>query len=397
MSLDNSEFYMLFIVGLIIVVGFAAGKLFQRLKIPRVAAFIVIGLIFGSTGVISSSMLEGLRPIIDLAFGFIGFTVGVEVNFQEIPTGSKRFFLILTCQAIAAFAFVAALFYIVSGQFYLALIFGALATTTSPAATIEVIREYCAKGELTQMVVFIVALGDIIAVLVFNFVLIYAAPQFAWDLITVLTPLIETAFALLLGGLLGYVIVKVEVLFKDDVEWIVITIGAVLLCTGISQIFGFSSILSNMALGIAMENCAPAELKIFEEKLDFIIFPLFISFFVLTGAHLNLAIIVAVGFLTGLYIIARTGGKILGAYGGAKLVRKPPQINNYLGIAILSQAGVALGLAYLASSHLTMLGNADGGLLIFNVITAAVVIMEFVGPLGVKFSLQSAKECQFEP
>jgi Kef-type K+ transport system membrane component KefB len=178
----------------------------------------------------------------------------------------------------------------------------------------------------------------------------------------------------------------------------------VILCTGVSQFFGLSSILANMTLGITMENLSSTEFKRFEEKIEIILLPLFIGFFVLTGAHLSLIVLLEVGVFAAIYMVARTAGKSLGAYGGAKLAHEPPKIANNIGFSLLSQAGVALGLAYLASKQLAILGAADMGLLIFNVITAAVLIMELLGPLAVKLSLHRAKEvmldeeiCEMEP
>jgi len=403
-QVERFTIQMLLIVGLIIIVGFVAGKLFQRLKLPRVVGFIVLGLIFGSIGVIPPSAMESLRPIVDLALGFIGFRIGSELDIKELLKVSKKLFIILMCEAIATFVLVTLVFQLVFGQLYISLIFGAIASATAPAATVEVIREYCAKGELTQVILFILALDDIIAVLLFNFVITYASPQVVWSLITLLTPLIEIVLAFLLGGLLGFVLVGVEELFKDETEWLILTVASVILCTGVSQFFGFSSILSNMAVGITMENLHAVKIKQFEEKLEIIILPLFIGFFVLTGARLNLAILVEVIEFAAIYVSARTAGKLLGAYGGTKLANESPRIANNLGFSLLSQAGVALGLAYLASTQLALHGNAAIGLLIFNVITASVLITDLFGPLGVKFSLHRAKEvmleeeiCEIEP
>ncbi len=395
---------ILLIVGLIIIIGFAAGKIFQRLKIPRVLGFIVIGLILGSAGVIPPDIIESLRPIINLALGFIGFTIGGELDLNKLFKGSKKLLIILVCEAIGTFFIVTVVFQLLFGELYISLIFGALASATAPAATVEVIREYCAKGELTQVILFVLALDDILAVILFNFVITYASPQFVWSVFILITPLIEIVLAFILGGSLGYILVKLEELFKDETEWLILTVASIILCTGVSQFFGISGILSNIALGITMENLSSQEFKRFEEKFEIILLPLFIGFFVLTGAHLNFAILIEVGIFAAIYVAARSTGKIFGAFGGAKLARESPKVANNLGFSLLSQAGVALGLAYLASSHLAMLGNATVGFFIFNVITASVLIMDLFGPLGVKFSLQRAKEvmldeeiCEIEP
>lgn len=361
MQTDVFSVQFLLIVGLIIIIGFAAGKIFQRLKIPRVLGFIVLGLILGSAGVIPPATLESLRPIIDLALGFIGFTIGGELDINKLFKGSKKLLIILICEAIGTFGIVTVVFQLLFGELYISLIFGALASATAPAATVEVIREYCAEGELTQVILFILALDDIIAVILFNFVITYASPQVVWSLLLFLTPLLEIAFAFILGGSLGYALVKLEELFKDETEWLILTMASIILCTGVSLFFGFSSILSNMALGIMMENLSSTEFKRFEEKFEIVLLPLFIGFFVLTGAHLSFAILIEVGIFAVIYVGARTTGKILGAYGGSKLAKESPKITSNLGFSLLSQAGVALGLAYLASAHLSALGNATTG------------------------------------
>jgi len=276
---------ILLIVGLIIIIGFAAGKIFQRLKIPRVLGFIVIGLILGSAGVIPPDIIESLRPIINLALGFIGFTIGGELDLNKLFKGSKKLLIILVCEAIGTFFIVTVVFQLLFGELYISLIFGALASATAPAATVEVIREYCAKGELTQVILFVLALDDILAVILFNFVITYASPQFVWSVFILITPLIEIVLAFILGGSLGYILVKLEELFKDETEWLILTVASIILCTGVSQFFGISGILSNIALGITMENLSSQEFKRFEEKFEIILLPLFIGFFVLTGAH----------------------------------------------------------------------------------------------------------------
>ena len=390
----DSTFYLIFIIGIIISVGFIAGKLFQKYKIPRVLAFVLVGIFLGSAGIISPMLLDKLYPLVEIALGFIGFAIGNELNIKDLIKGSKKIFVILICESMFAFGLVTVLFYVVFGQLYIALIFGALASATAPAATIEVIREYKAKGELTQMIFVILALDDIIAVFLFSFVTIYVSPQAVWNVISFLMPLLEIVFAFLLGGVLGFVFAKIEEMFKNETEWVILTFASVLLCTSISNIFGLSSILSNMALGISMANIHSKKIKMFEEKLEIVLLPIFIGFFVLTGAHLNILILIAVIELAAIYVCARTIGKFFGSYGGAKLANSSSIIKNYLGLSLLSQAGVAIGLAYLANKQLTMMGDPMMGLLIFNVITAAVLITELIGPLCVKYSLHKAKECE---
>jgi len=203
----DSVYFVIFIIGLIISIGFMAGKLFQKLKIPRVLAFVLVGLFLGSVGVISPILLEKLQPIVEIALGFIGFAIGSELNIKEVIENSKKLFIILIFQAMGAFILVTLFMNFFFGNLYIALIFGAIATTTAPAATLEVIRESGAQGELTQMILNIIALDDILALILFSFVITYAAPTAIWQLAILLAPLLEIGFSLLLGAALGIVFV----------------------------------------------------------------------------------------------------------------------------------------------------------------------------------------------
>ncbi len=389
----DSVYFVIFIIGLIISIGFMAGKLFQKLKIPRVLAFMLVGLFLGSAGVISPILLEKLQPIVEIALGFIGFAIGSELNIKEVIENSKKLFAILILQAMGAFILVTLFMNFFFGNLYIALIFGAIATTTAPAATLEVIRESGAQGELTQMILNIIALDDILALMLFSFVITYAAPTAIWQLSTLLAPLLEIGFSLLLGCVLGIIFAKALGLFKDETEWTIVTFAGVLLCTSLANILQLSSILSAMTFGLTMSNIYSINIKTFEERFEVILLPLFIGFFVLTGAHLNILLLINVAILVVIFVSIRAVGKVFGAYGGAKLANESNNVKNYLGLSLLSQAGAALGLAYLANRQLTLIGEPMLGLLIFNVITGSVLVMELVGPLLVKYSLSRANEC----
>ncbi|MFX1519922.1 MAG: cation:proton antiporter [Promethearchaeota archaeon] len=398
--MQQLDVYILLIGGLIIIGGFAAGKLFQKIRIPRVLGFIVIGLILGESffAILNVSILENLQPLVDLALGFIGFTVGTELDGSKVIKGSKKLFIILICEAFGTFVLVTILVLAWSANLYLALIFGALASATAPAATIEVIKECCAKGDLTQTILFVMALDNVLAVLLFSFIFSYVKASLRGGVISLITlimpPLIEISIAIAVGVGLGMILTYLELQFTEEIELIILTLGSVILCVGLAETFGFSSILTNMALGATMANFKGSSIRPIEEKLEVVIVPIFISFFVLTGAHLNFNVLLKVGIITALYVIGRTAGKIFGSFGGARIAKVEDNIATNLGFGLLAQAGVALGLAYIAITELTLIGSDEAmlGILIFNVITAAVLIMEFMGPLGVKFAVHRAGE-----
>ncbi|WP_287588962.1 cation:proton antiporter [Candidatus Borrarchaeum sp.] len=398
--MQQIDLRILLLGGLIIIGGFTAGKLFQKIRIPRVLGFIVIGLILGESVlfILHADILENLQPLVDLALGFIGFTVGTEFDVSKVIKGRKKLFIILMCEAMGTFALVTLLVFAWSANLYLALIFGALASATAPAATIEVIKECCAKGDLTQTILFVMALDNVLAVLLFSFVFSYVKFSLASGVISLITlilqPLLEIGIAVVIGVGLGVILTYLELQFTEEIELIILTLGSVILCAGLAETFGFSSILTNMALGVTMANFKGSSIKPIEEKLEVLIVPIFISFFVLTGAHLNFSILLEVGIIAALYIIGRTAGKILGSFGGARIAKMDTKISTNLGFGLLAQAGVALGLAYIAITELTPIGPNEAimGLLIFNVIMAAVLIMEFMGPLGVKYAINRAGE-----
>jgi len=398
--MQQIDLRFLLLGGLIIIGGFAAGKLFQKIRIPRVLGFIVIGLILGESvfAILHANILEDLQPLIDLALGFIGFTVGTELDVSKVIKGSKKLFIILMCEAMGTFALVTLLILAWSANLYLALIFGALASATAPAATIEVIKECCAKGDLTQTILFVMALDNVLAVLLFSFIFSYVKTSLRGDVILLITlimqPLFEIAIAIAVGVALGVILTYLELQFKEEIELIVLTLGSVILCAGLAETFGFSSILTNMALGVTMANFKGSSIRPIEEKLEVVIVPIFISFFVLTGAHLSFNILFEVGIIAGLYVIGRTAGKIFGSFSGARIAKMETKVTTNLGFGLLAQAGVALGLAYIAITELTLIGPNEAimGILIFNVITAAVLIMELMGPLGVKYAINRAGE-----
>ncbi|MFX1466237.1 MAG: cation:proton antiporter [Promethearchaeota archaeon] len=400
--MQQFDVYILLLGGIIIIGGFAAGKIFQKIKIPRVLGFIVIGLILGESvfAILHADILENLQPLVDLALGFIGFTVGTELDAGKIIKGSKKLFIILICEAFGTFLLVTLLVFAWSTNLYLALIFGALASATAPAATIEVIKECCAKGDLTQTIIFVMALDNVLAVLLFSFIFSYVKSSLRGDIISlislILQPLFEIAIAVSIGVGLGMILTYLELQFTEEIELIILTLGSVVLCAGLAETFGFSSILTNMALGVTMANFKGSSIKPIEEKLEVFIVPILISFFVLTGAHLSFSVLLEVGIITALYIIGRTGGKIFGSFGGALLAKMDTKISTNLGFGLLAQAGVALGLAYIAITELTPIGPNEAimGLLIFNVITAAVLVMEFMGPLGVKYAVHRSGEAK---
>ena len=283
-----------------------------------------------------------------------------------------------------------------------AIILGAIASATAPAATLMVVKQYKAKGPLTDILLPVVALDDAVGLVLFaiSFGVAKALDAGAVDIISVLVePLLEVVLSLLLGAVMGYLFTVLERFFHSRSKRMAMSVAFVMLTVGLSMLefhigtvhVAFSSLLVCMMLGTVFCNVCDFSEELMD-RIDRWAAPVFILFFVLSGAELELSvfgdiIIVAIGLA---YILARSAGKCLGAYSSARLTNCSPTIVKYLGITLLPQAGVALGMAMKAQEF------ASGGALVSNITLFAVLIYELIGPVLTKISLLRAGEIKPE-
>jgi Kef-type K+ transport system membrane component KefB len=271
---------------------------------------------------------------------------------------------------------------------YPAIVLGAAASATAPAATVLVIREYRASGMLTELLLKVVAIDD-------AWCLIFAAMAIAvgnamradvFQMSIVFAGLGEIFGALLVGGILGYLSSKLSKFIRTREELLIYTLGLVLFNVGLSIALEVSVLLSSMMMGLVMVNMARENYKFFE-VLRSVDTPLFLAFFIISGAHLDFGILYKMGIAGMLYVVFRTIGKVYGAKLGAKLSGAPKVVGDWLGLGLTPQAGVALGIGLVAKTTFPELGNY-----IFTIIAATSVVFELVGPLLTKYSLIKAGE-----
>lgn len=401
-------------VSVALLAGLIMTRFFKPLKLPSVTAYLIAGVLVGPyclgalrlNGIGFSSMeaVESLSIISDVALGFIAFSIGNEFRLGELKKTGKQALVIGVFQALVATLLVdLALFGLhllmpdrISVPQLLTL--GAIATATAPAATLMVVRQYKAKGPLTKLLLPIVALDDAVGLVVFavSFGIAKTIVSGEMDLLSIIVnPIVEIVCSLLLGTVMGWVLTQLEKLFNSNTNRLNLTIGAVLITASLSMLefsigpvsIHFSSLLTCMMLGTVFCNICPLSEDLMK-SCDKWTSPLFALFFVISGAELELGVftelaIVVIGIV---YIIFRSLGKYSGAYGSAKLVNCEPQICKYLGITLLPQAGVALGMCTTAMQ----LGSE--GNLIRNITLFAVLIYELVGPLMTRQALQAAGE-----
>ncbi len=401
-------------VSVALMAGLMMTRLFKPFKLPSVTAFLIAGVLIGpyclgnlglnGIGFPTHNNVEALSVISDVALGFIAFSIGNEFRLEDLKKTGKQAFVIGVLQAIAATALVDVALFVIhiimpdKLSVSQAITLGAIATATAPAATRMVVRQYKANGPLTKLLLPIVALDDAVGLIVFavSFGIAKALINGEADLISIIVePLIEIIASFILGAVMGYVLTKLEKLFNSNTNRLNLTIAFVFLTTALSMLsfnigsvhVGFSSLLVCMMLGTVFCNICPLS-KDLMDRADKWTSPLFALFFVISGAELELNVftdtaIVLIGIV---YIIARSIGKYVGASGSAKLVKCEPQICKYLGITLLPQAGVALGMCT------TSMQLGDQGNLIRNIVLFAVLIYELVGPLMTRAALQAAGE-----
>ena len=387
-----------------------------HLSFPDVTVYLVTGLLVGpyclgklgitGIGFQSFEEVQSLSILSEVALGFIAFSIGAEFKLDRITKSGKETIIIGVLQALGATILVDTsllVLHFVLGEEVLSLsaclVLGAIASATAPAATLMVVKQYKAHGPVTDLLLPIVALDDAVGLIIFA-ISLGVAQAFnggVLSLVTVLVnPLLEILCSILLGSLLGYILGGLEKLFYSSDHRLSMTITFVLLAIALSSIeytigdlkFSFSSLLVLMMLGTIFCNTSEFAEDLFE-KSDHWTNSLYVAFFVLSGAQLDLAVFgQASSLLIGLvYILMRCLGKYLGASLPARAMKLHPNIVRYLGITLFPQAGVALGMVNSAQ----VLGPENGSL-IRNVVLLSVLIYELVGPSLTKMALAKAGE-----
>ncbi len=405
-------------VSIALLAGLLMTRLFKPLKLPAVTAYLIAGVLVGpyclgalginGLGFATSDAVHELGMVSEVALGFIAFSIGNEFRVEDLKKTGKQALVIGILQALAAtllvdLALIGVYYLLPEGTITIpqALVLGAIATATAPAATLMVIRQYKAKGPLTKLLLPIVALDDAVGLVVFavSFGIARTMIEGKLDLVSIIVnPLVEIAVSLALGAAMGWVLTQLEKLFNSNTNRLNMTIGLVFITAAIAGLDGwhigpvhikFSALLVCMMLGTIFCNICPLSHDLMGAT-DKWTSPLFALFFVISGAELELGVftqwtIVVIGIV---YIIFRSLGKYFGTLVSAEMTHCSPAICKYLGITLLPQAGVALGMCSIAAAQ--MPNNA--GALIRNITLFAVLIYEIFGPLFTRMALQAAGE-----
>jgi len=392
---------ILAVIGLLIAVSFLGSKAFQRVGIPQVVGFIVIGVALGPSllNIVPPELSEELIFISEIALGLIGFDMGSHLLFGELRKLGRSIVFILLLEAFGAFALVTAGVYVITQSWHTALIFGAVSSATAPAATVDVLAEYDAKGPLTTTLLAVVGLDDALSLLLFSIIAALTECLMAQSgvppLLSVMgLPLVEIGGSVVLGFAMGMLLDFIMCRMKRRHDAMAISIGFVFVCVGLSQALGLSLILTTMVMGTATVNrCAEhgRHIRFTIEQAGPVIYVLF---FTLVGARFQIALLPTMGLLGIAYVLLRSTGKFVGAWLGGTLGGARPAVRNNLGLGLLSQAGVAIGLALASYDRFCIYGEAGEALgsMVLSVITATTFLVQIIGPIGVKLAISRAGE-----
>jgi len=376
-------------VGLIILLGLLGGQLSHRIKIPKVTGYMLIGLLFGPSvmGLISQTTLDQIHLVNDIALGLILFAIGGEIELRHLRAMGKKIILIALAESTGAFCLVFAVSIMIKGDYGIAVLLGSISMATAPGVTLLVIREYRSRGPLTETLLAVVAINNILCLIVFRIffsVFSLAAGEPLSDVLFILFK--EFALSIIIGGFVAGIITFWEQKIEDLSELLLIIIGGLLLGIGLSNTAGISHLMVCLIIGAVTNNLSMMHRLVYAE-LRQTEMPFYIAFFVLSGASLHLDSMAHLGFLGIAYLIMRPLGKYIGAYFACRRSKAKPEVASNLGLALLPQAGVAIGMVLTVSETYPAMGQLIGA-----VILSSIIVYEGIGPFLTRLALDRSGE-----
>lgn len=384
----------LYYVAIIILSGMIMARLVSMLKLPNVTGYLLAGVLIGPSilNLVPKEVSTNLQVISEAALGFIAYSIGSEINFNHLKKVGKSLITITFFEALFPVILVTITMILVFKQSVaFAIVIGAIASATAPAATIMIIKQYKAKGPVVDTLLPVVAMDDGVAIISFGIAftiaksLIKAGGKFS-IVQAIFMPIWEIVLALGVGFIIGLILCYVIPKIKGEDELLCIVIVSIFAAIGFADFLNVSTLLVCMMIGITVSNLAHNSIRALR-IINRITPPIFISFFTLAGVELDLGVLRYAGLMGIAYVVVRAIGKTIGASIGAKLTNSDEMVQKYLGFALLPQAGVAIGLSMIAQTVMP-----DFGSTIRTIILASTVIYELVGPVIAKTALVKAGE-----
>ena len=383
-------------VALILAIGFLMTRITKLLKLPNVTAYIVGGIIAGPfcLNLIPETIVEGTAFLPDIALAFIAFSTGEFFRVSALKKNGGKVFVITVLESCGAAVFVFLTCYFILGlNFAFSVVLGALATATAPASTIMTIRQTGARGDFVETLLQVVALDDVVGLVLYSIAISVATAVFSstgFNISNVLIPIGKTILLMVAGGFFGLILKWLTGTRRSTDNRLIIAVAVLFSYCGLCAVADGSPLLGCMAMGMVYINTTDDE-RMFRQ-LNYFSPPILLLFFFRSGLSFDLNSLLgstgAIGSVPLLvvgvvYFVVRILGKYFGAYTGSRIARKPAAVRNYLGLALIPQAGVAIGLAALGAREL----GGDMGHALETIILSSSVLYELIGPGSAKLSL----------
>lgn len=386
-------------IGIILILGLISSLILRKLKFPDVLSYILVGIFLGNSflKIVNPEIVKYENVLTSLTLGFIAFLIGESLRIKDLKAIGKSGIIVTIIQAIVTTFTVFIGIYLLSFfniiklnyAFEISLILGVTATATAPAATFLVLKQYRTKGPLTNYILLAVTLDDAIGILFFNIAVTIIKSTINGLKMDFLESFFsfskELLLSLIIGLLLGLLISQIVKFLKNNEEMLIVSLSFVILGVGFAQKFYLSPLLVNIILGATFANLSLKSENVFRNIENWLP-PIFLIFFVISGSTFNLSLVLSNFIFVIIYFILRTFGKIYGCFLGADISKAPINVKKYLGLSMLSQAGVAIGFA-------VYIKNLFPALYFINtIILTGVIIFEIIGPIGVRYSVYKSNE-----
>ncbi|WP_138160462.1 cation:proton antiporter [Peptoniphilus catoniae] len=382
----------MFYIAILLFGGMIFARLFSKIKFPEVTGFLIAGIIIGPSvlNLIPKDGVKSLEILSNVALSFIAFSIGAEMKLSVLKKLGSKIALITVFEALGALVVVLlGCLFIFKMDFPFSITLASIACATAPAATLMVIREYRAKGELVDVLLPVVALDDAVCIIAFGICSSLAVNMLKGSDMgmasMLVEPILDIVLSIVIGLVGGFLYSLVAKRVKTENELLSLIIATVFMLASLADMLGLSGLLTLMSASVLISNISVSPRRYFD-IVDRITPPIFMCFFVLSGADLNLAGLKSVGLIGVFYIFGRVLGKYLGAFSSSKITGMSKKVQRYLGLTLVPQAGVAIGLSLIASQEIP----EPHGSMIRTVILGATIVYELFGPLLAKFALTQA-------
>ncbi len=389
----------IFFIGIILALSTVTAYFFKKIKVPPIIIYILSGFFVTNTLFGHIDLVVEIHSwfifIENLALGLIGFKIGTEMKFKKMRNRSKLIIFLLIAETTGAFIIVFTLIMLFTSNFLMSIIFAGLATATAPAVTIDIIIRLKAKGELTTITHWILALDDITAIITIETVLVFVSEKVGAGvhLVSFIIDLLhEIGLAVLIGFIIGFILDRFVEAMNNNIEMMEITIAFLLLGMGVAFYIKTSIIITAMMIGMTVTNIGGDNYAKATDLIEIVMSPILVLFFTLIGARITFNDLINFPFVAIIYLLARTLGKIGGFFVGGSIIGADKKIKNNIGFTFLAQGGVTLGLVNIITEKLELAGDVVMGHTIRTALIFSTILSVSLGAIGTNIAMKNAGE-----